>query len=224
MAPKRPITNAKQKILSGAAKLFLTVGYERASIVRIAEVSGVNRGSVCFFFKDKESLVTELVTHVLEFQFEETAKLLKGKTEDKILFYAAETVLQLHLAESSEHMREMYNVAYSMPNSANAIFHTITTKQSELFREYLPNWEAKDFYEREIASAGIMRNHISVPCDYYYTMDRKIRTFLETTFLIFRIPDEKIKEAIDFVSGFDWPTIASKVFAGMPEYLEKKIF
>ena len=223
MAPKRSTTNVKQRILLGASKLFLTVGYERASIVRIAEVSNVNRGSVCFFFKDKESLVTELVSHVLAHQFEETEKLLKGKTDDKILFYAAETVLQLHMAESSEHMREMYNVAYSMPNSANVIFHTITGKQEEYFRQYLPTWESKDFYEREIASAGIMRNHISVPCDYYYTMDRKIRTFLESTFLIFRIPDEKIKEAIDFVSGFDWPAIANQVLADMPAYLEKKI-
>ena len=35
--------------------------------------------------------------------------------------------------------------------------------------------------------------------------------------------NEKIKEAIDFVSGFDWPAIANQVLADMPAYLEKKI-
>ena len=144
------------------------------------------------------------------------------KTDDKVLFYAAATVLQLYIAESSEHMREMYNVAYSMPNSSEIIFHKLTEKQQEVFSPYLPGWEVKDFYEREIASAGIMRNHISVPCDIYYTMDRKIKTFLESTLLIYRVPDEKIAEAVAFISQFDWPTIADRVIATMLAYLESK--
>ena len=224
MAPiEKTSESIRSKILHAAAKLFLEVGYEKASIVKIAEEAGVNRGSVCFAFKDKESIVCELVTFVLEGQFEATEALLKGKTEDKILFYAAETTLQLHIAESSEHMREMYNVSYSMPNSANVIFRAITSKLENIFKDYLPSWESKDFYEREISTAGIMRNHMSVPCDVYFTMDRKVRSFLESTFLIYRIPDEKIKEAIDFVSQFNWKTIAQGVIDKMLKYLESKI-
>jgi len=213
----------RNKILLAAAKLFLSVGYSKASIVKIAETAGVNRGSVCFFFKDKESIVCELVTHVLDCQFEETEKLLNGKTEDKILFYAAETTLQLYLAESSEHMREMYNTAYSMPQSAGVIYHTITGRLEEIFKEMLPEWKTKNFYEREISSAGIMRNQMSVPCDIYYTMERKIREFLEATLLLYRVPDEKIGEAIDFVLQFDWKTIAESITDRMLRYLESKI-
>ena len=149
-------------------------------------------------------------------------ELLSDKTDDKILLYAAETTLQLYMAESSEHMREMYNVAYSLPNSAKVIYHTITGKLEEIFKEFLPTWETKDFYEREISSAGIMRNHISVPCDIYFTMERKINSFLESTFLLYRVPDEKIREAIEFVSGFDWKTISEKVIENMLSYLESK--
>ena len=221
-AQKTSQKNVISKILHGASRLFLSVGYSKASIIKIAEESGVNRGSVCFFFKDKESIVCELVSYVLEFQFEEINRLLEGKTEDKILIYAAETTLQLHLAESSEHMREMYNVAYSMSQSSNVIYHIITKKLEEIFRETLPDWKTKNFYVREISSAGIMRNQMSVPCDIYYTMERKVREFLEATLLVYRVPEAKIQEAITFVGQFDWKQIAESVLTRMPAYLESK--
>ena len=215
--------SVRSKILHASAKLFLSIGYEQATIVRIAEEAKVNRGSVIHFFKNKENIVCELVGYVLEGQFNATREFLSGKTQDKILFYAAETTLQLYIAESGEHMREMYNVAYSMPRSSGVIYRTITKKLEDIFGEYQPTWETKDFYEREISSAGIMRSHISVPCDMYFTMDRKISTFLETTFLIYKIPEEKIREAIDFVMQFDWKSIASGVIDNMLAFLESKV-
>ena len=214
--------SVKSKILHAAAKLFLSVGYEQATIVKIAEEAGVNRGSVIYFFKNKENIVSELVAYVLEGQFKATTEFLNSKTDDRILFYAAETTLQLYIAESSEHMREMYNVAYSLPGSSGVIYRTITGKLEHIFKEYLPDWETKDFYEREIASAGVMRNHMSVPCDMYFTMDRQVRSFLESTFLLYRVPDEKIAEAVEFVRQFPWEQIAAGVIANMLAYLESK--
>ena len=218
----KPNESVKSRILHAAAKLFLSVGYEKASIIKIAELAGVNRGSVCFAFKDKESILCELVALVLEAQFEATSKLLEGKTDDKILFYAAETTLQLYMAESSEHIREMYNVTYSLPHSATIVFRSITSKLQDIFKESLPTWETKDFYEKEISSAGIMRNQMIVPCDVNYTMERKVRAFIESTFLIYRVSDEKIEEAINFVSQFDWKIIAQGVIDNMFKYLESR--
>lgn len=212
--------NTKSKILHASAKLFLSLGFEKTTIVKIAETAGVSRGSVGFFFKDKESLLCELVAYVLEGQFEATRKFLQGKTEDKVLFYACETALQLYMAESSEHMREMYNVSYSLPHSANIIYHAITGKLENIFKEYHPDWQTRDFYEREISTAGIMRSHLSVPCDMYFTMERKIRVFLESTFLVFGLPKTKIEEAISFVGQFDWKKIANEVIENMLTYLE----
>ena len=83
--------------------------------------------------------------------------------------------------------------------------------------------ETKDFYELEIASGGIMRGFMTVPCDMYFTMERKVKRFLETTFLIYRVPDEKIQEAVDFVSQFDYETIAQQTIDNMLVYLESKI-
>ncbi len=211
----------KAKILHSAAKMFLTEGYEAATIRKISDQTRLNLGSVVYAFKTKEAVVCELVKYVLNGQFEFTEKLLNGKTNDKILFYAAETTLQLYMAESNEHVRKLYNVAYSLPNSSEIIYHTITEKLEYIFKESLPDWTTKDFYEREIASAGIMRNYMSVPCDIYFTMDRKVKGFLEATLLLYRVSDEKIKECIKFVSGFNFKALADKVIDDMLAYLEK---
>ena len=49
-------------------------------------------------------------------------------------------------------------------------------------------------------------------------MERKIKVFLETTFLIYEVPKAKIKEAIDFVMKFDWKLIAQGVIDNMLEF------
>lgn len=212
----------KSKILRVAAKMFLTIGYDKSTVLKIAEKAKLNSGSVVYAFKTKENVVCELVSYVLEGQFEFTKKLLENKTDDKILFYAAETTLQLYMAESNEHVRKLYNVAYSLPNSSEIIYRMITEKLEKIFKETLPTWETKDFYEREIASAGVMRNFMSVPCDMYFTMDRKVKSFLEATLLLYHVSDEKINEAIDFVSQFDFETLAKKVIDEMLTILESK--
>ena len=172
--------------------------------------------------KNKEEILAELVKYVLEGQFSATAKLLDGVTEDKILFYAAETVLQLHMAESSEHIRELYSLSYSQEASSNIIYNKITQKLSEIFKEQYPNFTQGEFYDKELASAGIMRNYMTRPCGIYFTMDRKIKAFLENTFLLYEIPREKIEEAIKFVSQFDFKKLANQVIDNMLSYLKSK--
>ena len=212
----------KSKVLHAAAKLFLEKGYTESRMREIAALAGVNYGSMMFIFRSKEEILAELVGFVLEGQFESTKKLLEGKTDDKILFYAAETTLQLYLAESSEHMRELYSLSYSQTASSNIIYEKITLVLADIFKEQYPNYTQGEFYEKELASAGVMRNYMTRPCGIYFTMDRKVRGFLENTFLLYEIPRKKIEEAQKFVEGFDWKNIAEGVIQNMLSYLESK--
>jgi AcrR family transcriptional regulator len=213
----------RSKVLHAAAKLFLDKGYVNSTMKEISSLAGVNYGSMMFAFRSKEEILSELVGIVLDSQFESTARLLVGKTEDKILFYAAETTLQLYMAESSEHIRELYTLSYSQSASSNIIYEKITVKLAEIFKEQYPNYTQGEFYEKELASAGVMRNYMTRPCGIYFTMDRKVRAFLENTFLLYEIPREKISEAIEFVSQFDWKRIARDVIDNMLAYFEIKI-
>ncbi len=212
----------KSKVLHAAARLFLAKGYTNTTLRELASLSGVNYGSLTFTFKNKETILSELVGFVLDGQFEFTEKLLDGKTDDKILFYAVETTLQLYMAESSEHIRELYSLSYSLEASSDIIYTKITKKLAEIFKEQYPNYTQGEFYEKELASAGIMRNYMTRPCGIYFTMDRKVNAFLENTFLLYEIPREKIEEAIKFVSQFDFKALAKQVIDNMLAYLESK--
>lgn len=213
----------RSKVLHAAAKLFLEKGYVNSTMKEISSLASVNYGSMMFVFRSKEEILSELVGIVLDSQFESTARLLVGKTEDKILFYAAETTLQLYMAESSEHIRELYTLSYSQSASSNIIYEKITVKLAEIFKEQYPDYTQGEFYEKELASAGVMRNYMTRPCGIYFTMDRKVRAFLENTFLLYEISREKISEAIEFVSQFDWKRIARDVIDNMLAYFEIKI-
>lgn len=212
----------RSSVLHAAAKHFLTRGFTATTVKEIAKSANVSTGTLMYVFKSKEEILAELVRYVLEGQFETAQNLVKGKTDDKVLFYAAETTLQLHMAESSEQIRELYAAAYSMPKTSEIIQHTITGKLEHIFKESLPHLETKDFYEREIASGGIMRGFMTIPCDMYFTMERKVKAFLETTFLVYEVPKEKIRQAIDFVSQFDYPAIAQNTIHSMLAYLENR--
>ena len=220
---KREKKDTKSLVLHAASKLFIERGYHNTRIKDIANEAGVSYNEVFRILQDKETILCELVGLVLECQFETSKELLKDITDDKLLFYAFETVLQLHIAESKEHIREMYSVSYSLMNSSKVIYKTITSKLMDVFKDHLPHLEEKDFYELEIASAGIMRGYLSIPCDMYFTMKRKVRKFIETTFKIYDVSKEKIEDAIEFVSKFDFNEISLNVINNLFKYLESRI-
>lgn len=213
----------KSIVLHTAAKLFLTQGYANTSVQELAKQAGISKSLLMYEFKSKEDILADLVAYVLEGQFAAIGRLLKGVTDDPILFYAAETTMQLHMAESSEYIRDLYNAAYSMPKTMDIIQHAITGKLEHIFKEHLPHLDTKDFYELEIASGGIMRSFMARPCDMYFTMERKIARFLETTFLVYRVSDKKIAETLEFLKQFDFDAIARQTIRHMLEYLEKQL-
>lgn len=213
----------KRDVLYAATKLFLKKGYTHTTMLDIAKESGVEKTAVSRAFGSKENILAELVKYVLEEQFGVVEKFLDGITEDRILFYAAETTLQLYMAESSEHIRDLYLVAYSLPNTSEIIQQTITDKLSVIFKDHLPHFQRSDFYELEIASGGIIRGFMMIPCKEGFTMVRKVARYLETTLLIYRVPDEKIKEAIAFVLQFNYEKLARQTIEQMQRNLESVI-
>ncbi len=205
-----------------AAKHFLKHGYSNATVRDIAKDAGIPLSAFYRLFGEKETLLCELVRFVLQRQFDVAADLVKDFPEDRILYYAVETTLQLYLTEANENVRDLYATAYSLKSTTNIIQGTITEKLEYVFKDHLPELEKRDFYKKEIASGGIMRGFMTIPCDMWFTMDQKVEAFLENTLLIYHVPQEKIREAIEFVARFDYPTIAQQMIDAMVRELEER--
>jgi AcrR family transcriptional regulator len=71
-------SNTKTRIFMTAAEMFATQGYDRVSIRQICEKVGVGKPTLYYYFKDKESLLNELIDYTLLI----SRKLMKNHTEN----------------------------------------------------------------------------------------------------------------------------------------------
>ena len=122
---------------------------------------------------------------------------------DQLMMYAVETALQMHLAELSESMRDLYVTAYSLPSTAAYIYRNTAKRLQTIFSPYLPSLQEKDFYELDIASGGITRGFMAMPCDLYFTMEQKLRRYLDCCFKLYDVPKEQREAVIEQVVQMD---------------------
>lgn len=161
----------------------------------------------------------ELVKRMFGGQFDLAGQ--HSGAEDPVFLYAVETALQLHIAELTEPLRELYVMAYSLPTTTDYLYHSTAKRLQTIFAAYLPDAEPKDFYEMEIASAGIMRGFMSVPCDLYFTPKAKITRFLDCTLRIYNVPEEKRAAVTATVLQMDLHTMAADIIQKTVQQAEK---
>lgn len=180
----------RNKMIYAAVVLFLENGYEKTTTAQIARRAGMSATSFFAAFPNKEAILYALVREMLAEQFKWTERLL-GERPDPLLLYCAETALQIHITELSPELRELYMTAYSLQSTSEYIYQNISKKLEMFFAPYLPGAQASDFYELEIASAGVMRGFMGRPCDLYFTIERKLRRFLSCCMRLYCVPEEK---------------------------------
>ena len=179
----------QQKMLRAAVKLFLEKGYEGTTTAEIARAAGMTPSSFFRAFPSKEALLLELDKRMFSGQFALAEQ--HSAAQDPVLLYAVETAIQLHIAELTEPLRELYVTAYTLPSISAYLYRSTAKRLEGIFGDDLPDAEAKDFYEMEIASTGMMRSFVAVPCDMYFTVERKIARFLECALKLCNVPPER---------------------------------
>ena len=190
----------QQKMLRAAVKLFLEKGYEGTTTAEIARAAGMTPSSFFRAFPSKEALLLELDKRMFSGQFALAEQ--HSAAQDPVLLYAVETAIQLHIAELTESLRELYVTAYTLPSTSAYLYRSTAKRLEGIFGDYLPDAEAKDFYEMEIASTGMMRSFAAVPCDVYFTVERKIARFLECALKLYNVlPERRRGSARPFCSS-----------------------
>ena len=197
----------QQKVLRAAIALFLEKGYSKTTTGDIAAAVGIGQSSFFHVFPSKEALLLELVKRMFTGQFALAAQ--HGGAEDPVFLYAVETALQLHIAELTEPLRELYVMAYSLPTTAAYLYRATADRLQAIFGAYLPKAQPKDFYEMEIASGSIMRGFMSVPCDLYFTADAKVSRFLDCSLKLYDIPQPRRETIIAAVLQMDLHAMAA---------------
>ena len=209
----------QQKMLRAAVKLFLEKGYEGTTTAEIARAAGMTPSSFFRAFPSKEALLLELDKRMFSGQFALAEQ--HSTAQDPVLLYAVETAIQLHIAELTEPLRELYVTAYTLPSTSAYLYRSTAKRLEGIFGDYLPDAEAKDFYEMEIASAGMMRSFMAVPCDVYFTVERKIARFLECALKLYNVPVERRREVTAGVLQLDLHAMAAGIIRTTVQQAEK---
>lgn len=212
----------RNKMLHAAIKLFLKNGYEKTTTASIAKEAGMTPSSFFAAFANKEELLLTLVKIMFSNQFE-SASQFGGVLDDPILFYSIETSLQIYTTELSEPLREIYVMAYSLPTTSEYIYSSMAGRLQKIFSKYMQNAEPKDFYEMDIASAGIMRAYMAKPCDFYFTIESKLTRFLQSSLTLYSVPKEVQAQITDAVLKMDLRSYAEQMIHRMAEMAETGI-
>ena len=220
--PKGKLLNGlvtQQKVLRSAVALFLEKGYTRTTTGEIATAAGIGQSSFFHVFPSKEALLLELVQRMFAGQFDLAGQ--HSGAEDPVFLYAVETALQLHIAELTEPLRELYVMGYTLPSTSAFIYRSTAARLQKIFGPYVPGAQPKDFYEMEIASGSIMRGFMSVPCDVYFTMEAKISRFLDCSLKLYDVPKEKRAAITAAVLQMDLHTMALGIIQKTVQQAEK---
>ena len=209
----------QQKVLRAAVALFLEKGYVKTTTAEITKAAGIAQSSFFHVFSSKEALLLELVQRMFGGQFALAEQ--SNEMQDPIILYALETALQLHIAELTESLCELYVMAYSLPTTSAYIYQSMSKRLQTIFGDYMPGARAKDFYEMEIASSGIMRGFMSVPCDVYFDIDAKVSRFLECSFKLYDVPREKREAVTAVVLDMDLHSMAADIIRKTVEEAER---
>ena len=208
-----------RKILTAATALFMQKGFERTTFVDIAKLSDVPKSKILYEFASKEEILSLLVTEFLDGVAKASDAVSKKLTDDKLLIFMANEVLQIYMAEMSDDMRNLYLAGYSMPKTSEEVLKRRTEILYREFGNMLPYLELKDFYELEIASMGIMRAYMSVPCTMYFTLEAKTDRLISTILKIYDIDNKRIEEVKEFMKKIDFEAVAKKTVEDVFEEL-----
>ena len=211
-----------RKILTAATALFIQKGFERTKITDIAKLSGVPKSKILYVMNSKEEILGNLVTKFLDGVSSASDEVSRKLTDDQVLIFIANEVLQLYMAEMNEDMRNLYLAGYSMPMTSEEVLKRRTDMMYKAFATTFPEQELKDFYENEIASMGIMRAYMTVPCDMYFTIEAKAKRLVTMLLRIYKAEDEKITEALEFIEKIDFEAVAKKAVQSVFDELEIK--
>lgn len=209
---------AKKRILSVCVKLFIEKGYVQTTNAEILKLTGLSNGTFYNIFHSKDGILQELAYFMFSNQFGLANK--SPLTNDPVMIYSLETAIQLTLTELNENLREIYIEAYSNPSICEIVHHKTAKELCRIFKENLPDYTEADFYELDIGTAGVMRAYMAKKCDCYFTLERKLKRFLEITLSTYRVNEEKQKQIISQILSMDITSIANAVMQRLFSALE----
>lgn len=198
LAEIEDIGDIKKRIIAKSSKLFITQGYNKTTIRRIAEESGLGRGHLYYYFKKKENILLQIYKSFLEkiYKYIIDNHTLGSST---LVSYAVSQYLYTNIIVNSDALFRIYIEA----SKVDIIRKEYVNILIDLFDEKVKESEY-DFSERDIyLSVTIGCAGESELLNRYYeksidlTLEEIIKSIITTRLLLLNIDSDSINKIID---------------------------
>lgn len=162
-------TNAKRRqIMDGAREVFLSGGFDGASMNDIARAAGVSKGTLYVYFDSKEQLFEDLIREDRRQQAERVCGTiaLSGEPRDVLFRFGRRLVDLLVRPEQLAHVRAVVAVAGKFPRIGKAFFEAGPMHGMTMVARYLAGEAERgilDIRDPELAAWQFMElSHASI--------------------------------------------------------------
>ena len=150
--------NTKDKILNKALELFNSEGSSNISTNHIAKALDMSTGNLYYHFKNKESIIRNLLQRMIE-EYDEVFRENFPKKEDMIL----ESLLfdDTKTAIKYKFLYNELNILFKRDKELEAIFIENQTKREKVFNDIFKFLQEKEYIQKNI-SDFVLNNAIKI--------------------------------------------------------------
>lgn len=205
----------EQKMIYAGMTLFLEQGYERTTTAQIARKAGMSPASFSAAFENKEAAAAAPdADHVSLAVFPAAGEnASQGGSVAAFAVCHGDGAAAPYRGDAPSRCATCIVTAYSLPSTSDFINRSMTPRLRQIFSRWMKRADDSELFELELASAGVTRSYMSVPCDMYFTMERKIRRYLSCCFRIYCVPEKEYAPYVERVLQADLHHVAENIVA-----------
>lgn len=198
----------KNHIINTTASLFLTNGYTKTTTKEIAKACNITEGSLFRLFKDKESILFEIINLLIE------SNVINLK--DNFNEYTQLSTMLLIKSDENEILKDLLLNLFSLKSTKTYINKHVATLLSTTLK--IDDYELKEYYELVIAINGMYLNYLDLNTDMYFTIKKKTKRYLEILLYLLKVNNYNINT----IMNIDYQNKYNDLINSINLYLKNK--
>ena len=158
MAEKQELSELrKEQILQAATVVFARLGFHKARMDDIVKEAGLSKGAVYWYFESKDEIITTILDHFMEQEFENFRRISQGDGPIPVRLMTMMKTLAKEIEEISDLMPiiyEFYAVAAreeAIRKTIHKYFKSYSTLLEKLIQIGIERGELRDVAPRDVA-------------------------------------------------------------------------
>lgn len=190
----------RKNILDKSAQLFLSQGYEQTSIRQIAEVAGMLKGNLYYYFRKKEDILLCLFQDSIKSLYSELLTIIDDV--NPFICYAVMIRTYMHILDENRALLKIYIDASKVPTLRLAFFNILNQVFNDLIMHSQFSFCEDKLYISTLASASVEAEMVSQYANGNVSMENVVSTVVRVKLSLLNIEPKTIDKIIETSSHY----------------------